>query len=442
MDTAAAPARPRIVILGGGFAGAYCAQALERTLRGVDAEVVLIDRYNYFVFHPLLIEAGTGSLEPRHAVVSIRAFLKRTRFVMAEIVQVEAAWRRVDYRVVGEQRVQTLFADHLVIALGSITRLPPSAGTGGVPGVRGHAFEIKSLADAVSLRDRAIGLLELASNTADPEERREVLRWVVVGGNFTGVELAAEFHHFMRRAAKRYANLSPGDIGMTLVEKSDRILGPLGPGLSDYAYRNMKGRGMDIRLRETVSRVEPRSVTLAGGDVLRARTVVWCAGIEPSPLVAPMGVPLDDRGYIRCDRDLRVTGFESVWAIGDCAVNIGPDGRAYPATAQHGLREGVHCAANIGRLLRGRPTRPCDLINQGTLAALGCRTGVATLFGIKLSGFPAWFLWRTVYLLKMPGWARRVRMALDWTMDLFFPRDDVMLGVHRRADATGPAGTL
>jgi NADH dehydrogenase len=165
---------------------------------------------------------------------------------------------------------------------------------------------------------------------------------------------------------------------------------------------------------------------------VRTRTVIWCAGIAPTPLTLEVDVPRDERGYILCERDLRVRGMENVWAIGDCAVNLDAQGRAYPATAQHAVQQGKHLARNLALLLAGRAALPCDIVDKGSLAALGCRTGVAKVFGLRFSGFAAWWLWRTVYLLKMPGWGRRVRVALDWTLDLFFRRDYVQLGVHRR----------
>jgi NADH dehydrogenase len=173
------------------------------------------------------------------------------------------------------------------------------------------------------------------------------------------------------------------------------------------------------------------TVTLQNGEVLSARTVVWAAGIEPPPILATTGLPRDQRGYLICERDLRVQGTTNIWGIGDCAVNTDAKGQAYPATAQHGIREGAHAARNIARVLDGQPAMPCDIQTQGYLAALGCRTGVANLFGVKISGFAAWWMWRTVYLLKMPGLARKVRIALDWTLELFFRRDYVQLGVHK-----------
>jgi len=426
--TTSANRRRRIVILGGGFGGAYCAQALNRARRRFDADVTLIDRHNYFVFFPLLVEAGTGGLEPRHAVVPIRDFTGTLEFIMAEVRAVDTAGGTVTARLVGGDEDVVIHYDHLVLSLGSITRLPSN-----VPGVRDLAWQMKGLSDAVALRDRAIELLERANATADPEARRALLRFVVVGGNFTGVEVAGEFDHFLKAAAKRFPRLLPRDCQVCLIEIDERILRPLGGDLSDFALRHLRRRGVDVRLETTVRAIGPDHVVLSTGERLDANCVIWCAGIEPNPLIASIDVPVDERGYILCERDLRVRGFENIWAIGDSAVNINAAGHAYPATAQHAVRQGAHCARNLIAALAGRSTTPCDLQDLGSLAALGCRTGVARVFGIRLSGFWAWWLWRTVYLLKMPRLARKVRIALDWTIDLLFSRDYVQLGVHRTA---------
>jgi NADH dehydrogenase len=419
-------ARPRIVVLGGGFAGAYCARALERELRTPAADVLLLDRSNCFVFYPLLIEAGTGSLEPRHTVVELRALLSRTRFKMAEVLGIDFDSRRVAYRIAGTSTVEAAGYDHLVLALGSVTRLPP------VPGIDRYAWEVKSLADAVALRDRAIGLLEAAAATASRDLRACLLHFVVVGGNFTGAEVAGEFEVFLRRAARNYPSIEPGDIRVTLVEQGDRILRDLGDEMSDYATRKMRSRGIDVRLGTRVTDIGPDSAALSTGERLSSSTVIWCAGIAPSPLIEALPLPKTDEGYVLCDPDLRVSGYDDVWAIGDVAANPDPDGRPYPATAQHAVRQGRHLAGNLSRALAGRAARPFVYRARGSIAALGCRTGVARVFGIKISGFAAWFLWRTVYLLKMPGWSRRLRIAIDWTLDLVFPRETVQLGVHRR----------
>lgn len=422
--------RPRILIIGGGFAGAYCAQSLERRLRPDEAEIVLIDRNNYFIFYPLLVEAGTGSLEPRHAVVSIRSFLKTTRFVMGEVTAADTTARMVTCRLSGSgEPAVVLDYDQLVLAPGSVTRLPAD-----VPGLAEHGFEMKSLADAVRLRDHAIRQLERADVAPDEETRRRLLHFVVVGGNFTGVEVAGEFQVFLRRASRRYRGVHPDEVSVTVVELGSRILPALDADLAAYAAERMRRRGIEVVLGSSVRSIGDGRVELTDGRTVAADTVIWCAGIAPSPLLDVTALPRDRQGWLLCERDLRVQGHRDVWAIGDSAVNPGPDGAAYPATAQHAVRQGKHLAGNLVRELRGRPTTPCDIRSRGALAALGCRTGVAKVFGLKLSGFAAWFLWRTVYLLKMPGVARRLRVALDWTMDLVFPRDEVQLGLTSARD--------
>lgn len=415
--------KPRIVIVGGGFSGAYCAQELERKLRADEGEIVLIDRQNFFVFSPLLVEAGSGNLEPRHVVVSIRSFLKRARFVLGEVFKVDFENQLLLFRRAGTGPEETIAYDHLVLAPGSVTRLPD------VQGLGENGFEIKSLQDAIALRDRAIRQLELADLERDPAVRRRMLHFVVVGANFTGTEVAGEFDVYLRRAGKLYRNIEPNDIAVTLVEIGERILPALDEDLANYARQRLEARGVRIELESSISSVAPDHVVLSDGRTLETETVIWCAGIAPSPLISELDLPTDERGYVVCDPELRVRGQSNVWAIGDSAVNVDSSGAAYPATAQHAVQQGVALAENIARVLRGKRARACEIKTKGSLAALGCRTGVARVFGIKLSGFAAWFLWRTVYLMKMPGLARRVRVALDWTIDLVFPPDVVALGL-------------
>lgn len=431
-----APARPpvrprRIVILGGGFAGAYCAQQLEKELRNTDVQIWLLDRNNYFVFYPLLVEAGTGSLEPRHAVVSLRSFLKRTEFRMAEILDVEPKRQRVHYHRIGAEEHAELGYDHLVIALGSVTRLP------NVPGLAEHGFQLKGLADAVALRDRAIRMLEIAAGTSEKTKRERLLHVVIVGANFTGVEIAGEFLAFLREASRRYPNIDPRECQVTLVERSERILGALDADLADYAKRQMERRGMRVLIHASAQEIRADAVVLTNGEVLPSCTTIWCAGIAPPEVLREVGLPLDPLGYLLCESDQRVLGCENVWAIGDCSIQRSQEGHPLPATAQRAVQEGKHLAKNLRRVLLGQQPQAFRYSDRGALAALGCRTAVAKVFGVKLSGFFAWFLWRTVYLYKMPGWSRRLRVALDWTADLFFRRDYVQLGLHRRSAESG-----
>jgi len=420
----------RVVVIGGGFAGAYCVQALERLRKAGAADTVLIDRNNYFLFYPLLVEAGTGSLEPRHVVVPIRSFLRSSTFLMGDVAAVDLERRQVDVRMgVTGTRLAVPY-DHLVVAPGSVTRIPD------VPGLDRHGYRMKSLADAVALRDRAIALLEAANAEPDPARRRELLHLVVVGANFTGAEVAGEYHMFLRDAARHYPNLRPDDCRVSLIEISDRILPALDEDLAAYAQASLERRGVSVRLGTSVEQVRDNEVVLRGGETLPTRTLIWCAGIAPSPLISRLGLPVDERGYVLCERDFRVRGFDHVWSIGDTAVNPDASGRPYPATAQHAVRQGRHLARNLVRVMAGGEATPFDFEPLGSLVALGCRTGVAKILGVKLSGFPAWWMHRTVYLGKMPGLGRKARVAIDWTLDLLSPTDVVQLGVHRR-DAAG-----
>jgi NADH dehydrogenase len=416
--------KQKIVIVGGGFGGAYCARALERIPRADRLDVTLIDRNNYFLFYPLLVEAGVGSLEPRHVVAPIRSFLRATQFRMAEVGDIDLDRRRVHCRHPVTGRAESLPYDQLVLAPGSVTRLPD------VAGLREHGHEMKGLGDAVALRDRAVASLEAAAAEPDRQRRRQLLHFVVVGANFTGVEVAGEYDHFLSDAVRRYPGLSKGDQRVTLVEMADRILPALDEGLAAYARRHLERRGVDVRLNTTVERIGRERVTLSDGEQLAAETVIWCAGIAPNPLLARLDLPRDEHGYLECEADLRVAGREDVWALGDAAVNRDRHGETRPATAQQAVQQARCLARNLGRAASGQPTRALSGRSLGSVAALGCRTGVAKVLGVKLSGFPAWWLYRTIYLLKMPGLARKLRIALDWTIGLLFSPDVVQLGVR------------
>jgi NADH dehydrogenase len=436
--TPAAPSRTRIVIVGAGFAGATCARRLERLLRPGEADVLLIDVHNFFVFTPLLVEAGIGSLEPRHVIVPIRQFLsRRTRFRMAEVTGVDVQARRVFYHMIGEDEPRVAEYDHLVLATGSVTSLPP------VPGLAEHGYEIKSLADAVGLRDRAIHMLERANVCADEAQRRALLHFVVVGANYSGVETAGEFNEFLRAGARQYRNLKPSDVRVTVVERLPRILPAMPASLATYALGKLRAAGIDVRLETTVTRLAADHAVLSTGERLDAHTVVWAAGIAQNPLARVLPLPQDARGYLLCEADGRVRGQQNVWAIGDTAVNPAPGGGVYPPTAQAAVRQGTCLAQNIARVLRGGAAKPFAFRDLGAVSAIGCRSAVADIMGIRLSGFAAWWVWRTIYLLKMPTLSRKVRVMIDWTLELFFKREIVQLGLHARGlTPRGPAGDI
>lgn len=423
-----AGAQKRAVVLGGGFGGAYAAQSLCRNLDD-SWEILLIDRNNFLLFYPLLIEAGVGNIEPRHVVVPLRKFLKGHKcaeFRMGEVAQVNLKQQQVTYLPLGTEDPVQLHYDHLVLALGSITKMPP------IPGLREHGYEMKSLIDGVNMRDRGIRLLELANSIEDRELRRELLRVVVVGSNFTGIEFAGEYQDFMSDARRSYDNVQRQDLGMMVLEYADRILPAIDEDLAEYAREHLAKRGLDIRTKTSITEVTKDHVLLTSGDRVPTHTVVWCAGIAPNPVLSEIeDLPRDDKGYIECDQTLRVKGFENVWAIGDSAKVLDRTGKPYAATAQNATRQGQVVGSNLARALRGQTLEKFSFNPLGSLAALGCRSAVAKVFGFKLSGFLAWWLYRTVYVMKMPSWSRRIRIVLDWTVDLFFAREPVQLGIRK-----------
>jgi len=354
---------------------------------------------------------------------------------MAEVERIDVEQKQIHYKVSGLDLPQSFHFDHLIIASGSITKLPD------VPGLKEFGFEMKGLHDSVLMRDRGIRLLEIANTLESPEERRALLRMFVVGSNFTGIEFAGEYQDFMQEARKSYQNVAEKDIEVFLLEYADRILPAIDPELGDYARRKLEARGLQIRTGTSLREIREREVTLTSGETMRSRTVVWCAGIAPNPLISQCGLPVDQRGYIRCEPTMRVQGFEDIWAIGDIAAIMAPDGRPYGATAQNATRQGVQVARNLIAVIRGHQPKPFIYKPMGSLAAIGQRRAVANLMGFKLAGFLAWFIYRTVYVMKMPGFWRKVRIIADWTIDLFIKSEPVQLGLRRpEANVFDPPG--
>lgn len=415
--------KKRIVVLGAGFGGATCARELVRRLP-TGSEVVVLDRHNYTLFYPLLVEAGVGTLEPRHVIVPIRAQVPKADFRMAETLGVDFEHKRIRYRVVGGDE-GSLRYDHLVFGLGSITKVPTT-----IPGLKEHGFELKSLMDAIGLRDRAIRLLELANTMERSEDRRELLTFVIVGANFTGVELAGEYHAFLQDARRRYPNVRKEEIRTIVLEFADRILSGTTASLARWCRDTLTKRGVDIRTKTTVSEVGADFAQATDGERIPTRTVVWAAGIAPNPLVKAWGFPTNERGYIECERDLRVKGLDGVWAVGDAAFVPNPDGKPYAATAQNASRQGPLCARNIVATLNGEDTKPFAFSPLGNFAAIGRKQAAAEVFGRELKGFLGWVMYRGVYLMKMPTTKLKLRLIGDWIGELLFPHEPVQVGVH------------
>ncbi len=418
---------PVIVIVGGGFAGIAVARRLERRLRAGEAEIVLLSRDNYSLFTPMLPEVTSGELEVRHVVTPIREQLARTRFVLADVDTVDVGRREVTYHHVltGTRIIQRY--DHLVLALGS------STSTFGLPGIAEYTWPLKRLEDADALRNHLVWLLELADTVADDARRRRLLTLAVVGGGFTGVETAGEIVELFRSVLRFYKKLRVDEVRMILVEAGPSLLAGLPPKMGEYSRRVLERRGVEVLLGDGVASADERGLTLQSGRRIESETIVWSAGVKPSPTIASIALPTTKRGAVNTERDMRVRGFDDVWALGDCAAIPDGSGGVFPMTAQHAIREGPLLADNIVAVLRGERTKPFRYRALGMMAALGGRKAVAQLPGnVVITGFIAWFFWRTYYLLRLPGLDRKLRVAFDWTLELLFPRDTAELRFGER----------
>ncbi len=422
---------PVIVIVGGGFAGIAVARRLERRLRRDEAEIVLLSRDNYTLFTPMLPEVTSGELEVRHVVTPIREQLRRTRFVLADVDEIDVERRTVTYHHVltGTRTLQPY--DHLVLALGS------STSTFGLPGIAENTWPLKTLEDADALRNHLVWLLELADTIADDARRRRLLTLAVVGGGFTGVETAGEIVEMFRSVLRFYRRLRLDEVRMILVEAGSSLLAGLPAKMGEYSRRVLERRGIEVLLGDGVAAADANGLTLQSGRRIETETIVWSAGVKPSPTIATIALPTTKRGAVQTQRDMRVAGVNGVWALGDCASIPNGAGGVYPMTAQHAIREGPQLADNIIAALRGKPTKPFRYNALGMMAALGGRKAVAELPGsVVITGFVAWFFWRTYYLLRLPGLDRKLRVAFDWTLELLFPRDTAEL---RFGDREGQA---
>lgn len=430
--------KQRIVILGGGFAGITTAQHLERLLGPDQAEITLISRENFSLFTPMLPEVSSGEIDVRHVVTPVRTQLRRTQFILGDVVNIDAAKRSVGYvHTLRDDRGEVPY-DHLVIALGSVIS------TFNLPGVAERVFALKTLDDAGILRNRFMWLLELADSTSDERLRKRLLTIVVVGGGFTGVEATGEMVELFADVSHFFPNVSRSDIRIVLVEGGATLLAGLPEKMGVYSQRDLVRRGVEVILGDPVRGADDAGLDLQSGRKIETGTIVWSAGVRVSPIVAAADLPHTKRGAIVVEPDLSVQGVPGVWAIGDCAAIPDGAGGLYPQTAQHALREGPRLAANIAAVIAGKPTKPFHFDALGMMASLGGRKAVAQLPGNRvLTGFPAWFLWRSYYLMRLPGLERKVRVAFDWTLELLFPRDIAELRVYSsraQSSAAGDAG--
>ena len=413
------PRQKRIVILGGGFGGVYAAMQLEKSLARESAvEICLVSRDNFFLFTPMLHEIAASDLEISNIVNPLRKLLRHVEVLVGDVNELDLPNSRVTISHSHNNRLQVLRYDHLVIALGSVTNFYD------LPGLADLAIPMKTLHDAIRLRAQVLSRLEAANAETDSLERRSLLTFVVAGGGFAGVETVASLNDFIREVLPFYPNLCEEMCRVVLVHSGSIILPELGHDLGDYTKNVLARRGVDIRLNNRVRSVTENKVTLSDDTPISSQTLVWTAGIVPSPLIGTIP-SLKERGRLVVNQFLQLPDWHNVWAIGDCAFvpDIGNPGKSHPPTAQHAMREGKIVARNIVAALADRPLKSFSFRTIGLLASIGRRMGVARIFGFNFSGFFAWWLWRTVYLSKLPGLDKKIRVAFDWTLDLLFPKD-------------------
>ena len=408
----------RILILGGGFAGVEAARYLDRTVaKDGRVEVTLVDRENFTVFTPMLHEVAGGELEPVHISNPLRKLFRHVTLLTADVEAVDLAEKRVTIAYgIGLTRRDLPF-DYLVIALGSETNYA------GVPGVAEHAHTIKSLGDATMLRAAVISLLEIASVEPDAQRRKQMLTFVVVGGGFAGVETIGAINDLARESLPHYGNLDPREVRVVLIHGGSVILPELGEKLGLYAQEKLRERQVEIKLKSKVTAYANGEIHCDDGEKIPATTIVWAAGVSPSPFLSATPFKLQ-KGRIVVDATMEVPEYPGIWAAGDCAAVPDPVSKLpYPPTAQHALREGRLIGKNICARLSGRKSAPFVYKAPGQLAAIGRRTGVARIFGLRFSGLIGWTLWRTVYLMKLPRFEKKLRVGIEWLLNVIFERD-------------------
>ena len=432
-------ARKRILVVGAGFGGLYAAMHLRRAV-DLGYRVTVVNPENFMQYQPFLPEVASGTIDPRAVVVPLRRVLRRCEVVIGEVERVDHDARSARVRLADGSTAQLAY-DIVVLAPGSWARVLP------IPGLAEHGVGFKTVQEAIWLRNRVLSRLDVSAETDDPARRRAALTFVFVGGGYAGVEALGELEDLARDALRSYPDVRESEMRWVLVEAAGAILPELGKELASYATEVLRERGIEVLLSTRLASAEGGRIELSDGQAFAADTLVWTAGVKPSPLGGASGFPVDGAGRIRTDAYLRVEGVEDAWAVGDAAAV--PDARTggqMPPTAQHGMRQGKALARNLVATLEGRRPEPFDYRGIGSVCSLGRYKGVAMIFGVRLRGFAAWFAHRTYHLYAMPTLTRKAKIAADWTVALLFPRDLAQLGslqnprepFERAAGSAGP----
>ncbi|MFN3655031.1 MAG: NAD(P)/FAD-dependent oxidoreductase [Candidatus Nitrosotenuis sp.] len=432
--------KKRILILGGGFAGVECARKLESHFKhNADIELVLVSEDNFLLFTPMLPQVASGMIETRHIIIPIRMICKKTTFYENKVKNIDPYGKRVTFYGTREKRGISLNYDYLVVALGSQTNFF------GNQEIEAHAYTMKTLNDAVVLRNRVIDMLEQAENETDPILKQSLLTFVIVGAGFAGIETAGEMHDFLLDARKHYPKISEKDIRVVILEALPVVLPGFSEKLAKFTKDKLIQRGIEIKLNTAVLSFDGSEVIIksvvdatknpvkqAELDAIQTKTLVWTAGVTPVDTIKN-SLFKTDRGKVIVNEYLEVPEFPGVYVIGDCSLTIDPrTNKPYPPTAQNAEAEAKIAAYNLYAEISGRPKKKINYVSKGQMAIIGKRTAIAQISGLNIYGIVAWWIWRTVYLRKIPKFNKRLRILLDWTADLIFDRDISRLKILRK----------
>ncbi|GAA1596312.1 NAD(P)/FAD-dependent oxidoreductase [Actinomadura kijaniata] len=420
------PGAPHILIVGGGYVGMYTAlrlqKKLKRELRKGEVKVTVVDPNAYMTYQPFLPEVAAGNISPRHVVVPLRRVLSRCTVRNARVTEInhDDGWAILQPLAGPPERVSY---DYLVMAAGAVPRILP------IPGLAEEGFSLKNVGEAIHLRNHVLEQLEIAESTDDAEIRRKALTFVFVGGGFAGVEAIAEVEDMSRDATRYMRKVTPQDLRFVLVEAADRILPEVGPEMGKWTAEQLRGRGIDVKMKTFLQSCVDGNIELSDGSRFPAGTLVWNAGVKPAPVVKHTDLPLDERGRIKGTEFLTIEGMVRAFTAGDNAAipDLTEEGAFCPPNAQHAVRQAKVLAENIVRALRGKALKPYVHNNLGAVAGLGLHKGVANPLGLKLKGWPAWFFHRTYHGMMVPTFNRKARVLADWTLALFFKRETVSL---------------
>ncbi|TQS11379.1 NAD(P)/FAD-dependent oxidoreductase [Microbispora hainanensis] len=416
-----------VVIVGGGYVGLYTALRLQRTLRrelrNGSVRITLIDPQSYMTYQPFLPEAAAGNISPRHVVAPLRRVLPKVRILNGKVSKVHHEARTLTFEPAAGQSREIEY-DVVVMAAGSISRTLP------IPGLEDAAIGFKTVGEAIALRNRVLALLDRAESSDDEDVRRRALTFVVVGGGFAGIEALAELEDMTEDAVDYYPSIDKKDLRWVLIEASDRILPEVGPEMGEWTAEQLRERGIELKMKTFLQSCEGGLVKTSDGDEFESATIVWTAGVKPSPIVNSTDLPLDERGRIKTTTRLTVAGVKGAFAAGDIAgvPDVTNPGQYCAPNAQHAVRQAKVLGDNITAYLRGQKLEDYRHKYAGSVAGLGLYRGVANVYGMKLRGFPAWFMHRTYHLSRVPTVNRKVRVVMDWTLSLFFKRETISLG--------------